>query len=62
MSGFWKNEDKELEHNCYDQKHMEGNCGVGQNSQGNVVPSKDDVTVEQRKTYTYANKFLHFIA
>ena len=51
MSGFGKNEDTELEHNLYDYKHMEENCWVGQNPQGTLDPTEDNVTLEQRKNY-----------
>ena len=40
---------------------IEENCWVGQNSQGIVVPTDDNVTVEQRKNYKEAKSYLHFI-
>ena len=42
---IWENEYKELEQNCYDQKHTKKNCGGGQKPQGIVVPTEDKVTV-----------------
>ena len=36
---------------------MEENCWVGQTPQGIVLPTEDNITVEQRKYYKQANQF-----